>query len=591
MSDLWLDLVSTVNIDIDIDTMPAVLQSTIHLLETELVKARAALQEIQPHPPILRIGDEVAVGAMAAYRQNLIGRAPDFYGSRRLTAKELGLEPTVREITHEKLLPAPIQAPKPAPIPQRAPIEKALTNSLVLDHVAPYLSAPSLISLASTSRHMHSMVTQTPYIFRHLDLTHCRGANLPTKEQPQNDTQTEDEFYSAPLRRIFGSLEKKSVLQDVRTLVLDGLTVPADLVAEIILTDRFNVNILSIRECLHLNERKLMQIIQHAVRPTRPEGTPRVKGIYHFSPITKAPRAPVRRRYRDWWGSRIGASRRPSETSSTSSSSSPSTSSSDNEEEERPKIQKTQQNEWYSPSGKLFKHTIEDGWAQTLQKCEGIIAFDAVLCRGPRHDVNLYSSANEESPAPDDPLLGPAMATVALGPRGCDGCHSSPEGPAIWGQSPDHQFPLLSPMPLHVSNTAAAKRPEQIPGKHPLLIARCTDCLNHRWCHRCNKWFCGNCLPQPQDAQLNLSPHQTAVRPDQENFRGAVGPLERESLGQGVSKDCWECGPTCASCKLDCQRRCQSCQGEYCIDHNEGCSATMCDWCNTSARHRMRTFQ
>ncbi|KAJ5708051.1 hypothetical protein N7488_007852 [Penicillium malachiteum] len=501
MFDLWLDLVSTINPDNE--AMPAVLQSTISLLELELGKARAALQQLQPPTPFLSIGDEVSVGAMAAYRQNLINRAPDFYGSRRLTAKELGLEPIVCELPQETIT-SPLSL-ETAPVMKRAPIERALSNSLILDHVAPYLSIPSLMALSSTSHLMHSMVTRTPYIFRHVDLSNCKGAQLPTTPQSQDNTQTEDQVYSAPLRHIFNSLEKRSVLQDVRTLVLDGLPVPTDLVSDIILSDRFNVNILSIRECQHLNERKLMQLIQYAVRPTRPEGTPRVKGIYHFSPRVKTPRTPVRRRVHDWWGSRNGRSQ--------ASSASSSIASSDNEDDGVSTIPRPQQNEWYSPSGKLFKHSLEDGWAETLQKCEGIIAFDAVLCRGPRHDVNFYSSVDENSVSPEAPLLAPAIATVALGPRGCDGCHSSPEGPAIWGQSPDHQFPLLDPVPLHVSIVAAAKCPEQIPGKHPLLIARCTDCLTDRWCHRCNKWFCSSCLPNPKHVQMNLSPHQTAVRP------------------------------------------------------------------------------
>ncbi|KAJ5090432.1 hypothetical protein N7532_009116 [Penicillium argentinense] len=557
MSDaLWVSLISA--IDPGTDTMPALLQSTIHLLESELVKARAALEEIQPHAPLLRLGDEVAVGAMEAYRQNLIGRAPDFYGARRLTPKELGLEPMVRDLTPMEIVPTPIAQPQPA-APRRAPLEEMLTNSLILDHMAPYLSTPSMMALASSSRLLHNMITQTPYLFRHLDLSRCKGAQLRTATPHENDTMTEDEFYATPLRRIFSSLERRSILQDVRTLVLDGLPVPADLVADIILTDRFNINILSIRECRHLNERKLMQVIQHAVRPTRPEGNPRVKGIYHFSPMHIAPRpVPEPESLEQLIGQRRG------------------------------RVLKSplpQQNEWYSQSGKLFKHSLEEGWAQTLQKCEGIIAFDAVLCRGPRHDVSLYTEIDEEHPPPEDPMLGPAVATVALGPRGCDGCHSSPEGPAIWGQSPDVQFPLLGPMPLHLSSVAAAKRPELIPGRHPVLIARCTDCLTDRWCHRCNKWFCANCLPNPQHVRANLSPHQTAIRP-----HGVPRHPNQERLQRGVSKDCWECGPTCASCKRDCQRTCQSCQGDYCIEHNEGCSATMCDWCNTSARHRMRSF-
>ncbi|KAJ5763213.1 hypothetical protein N7533_001894 [Penicillium manginii] len=519
-NDLWVSLIST--IDPSPDAMSAVLQSTIHLLESELVKARAALQEIQPHAPLFRIGDDVSVGAMEAYRQNLIGRAPDFYGARRLTPKELGFEPMVRELTPMEIIPtpAPIAQPAPAP-PRQAPLEEMLTNSLILDHMAPYLSVPSMMALASSSRLLHNMITHTPYLFRHLDLTRCKGAQLRDATKHENDTQTEDEFYSRPLRRIFTSLERRSLLQDVRTLVLDGLSVPADLVAEIILNDRFNVNILSIRECRNLNERKLMQTIQYAVRPTRPEGTPRVKGIYHFSPRHTAPRPVVRRRrYRDWWSDRVGNSQSPSESSSNNSS--------EAEEEDSP-ILKHQQNEWYAPTGRLFKHSIEEGWATTIQKCEGIIAFDAVLCRGSRHNPNNYTTENEAqntpptptppapalapAPAPEAPMLGPAVATVALGPRGCNGCHSSPEGPAIWGQSPDTHFPLLGPVPMHQSSIPFAKSPElRIPGKHPVLIARCADCLTDRWCHRCNKWFCENCLENPQHVRANLSPHQTAVR-------------------------------------------------------------------------------
>ncbi|CAG8948387.1 unnamed protein product [Penicillium salamii] len=548
MSDLWSSLAFA--IDPKSQAMPAVLQSTIHLLESELVKARAALQEIQPNAsPFGFRGDEVAVGAMAAYRQDLIGRAPDFYGSRRLTRKELGLEPVVREIPTER-------ESKTVAAPRRTSLEDVLSNSLVLDQMAPYLSVPSLMALGSTSRHLHTVIKQTPYVFRHLDLTRCQGAQLPTVSQ-QNETQTEQEIYAAPLKNIFRSLERQHILQDVRTLVLDGLSVPADLVAHLMLSDRFNVNILSIRECRNLDERKLMEIIQHAVRPNRPAGTPRVKGIYHFSP-TQASQVVARPKYRDWWSTRAQTSRSPSQTPSISET-----------------TPAKRQNEWYSPTGKLFKHSLEEGWAQVLQECEGIIAFDATLCRGPRHTQH---SETLDSP---EQVPGPAVATVALGPRGCDGCHSSPEGPAIWGQSPDVQFPLLSPPPLHSSTIAAAKRPELIPGEHPVLIARCADCLTNRWCHRCNKWFCGNCLPNPQRIQVNLSPHQTAHATSPESE-------EHERMERGVSKDCWECGPTCASCKRECQHTCQGCQGDYCIQHNEGCSKTLCDWCNTSSRGRMR---
>ena len=522
-TELWSTLVTAIDPG-NIKAMPAVLQSTIELLETELVKARAALQEIQPNAAATAIQrDELATGVMAAYRQQLIGRAPDFYGSRRLSPKEIGLEPVVQEVASdsddnddcvEQQQQCTITV---MPLPRKASLVHALSNNLILDHMAPYLSVSSLFALASTSRFLRSMILETPYVFRHLDLTRCHGAQTPgvvlpgTMNETLNDNEslTEDEFYAAPLKGIFDNLAQRSILQDVRTLVLDGLPVPADLVADIVLTDRFNVNILSIRDCRHLNERKLMQILQYAVRPTRPQGTPRVKGIYHFTPMDHPNRAPVRPQYRDWWNSR----------SQTPSSTPPSTV----EEPVSETTQPQQQNDWYLPSGQILKQSIDEEWAKTIKKCEGIIAFDAVLCRGPRHNIDLFSSANQNGPSPEGRLLGPALATVALGPQGCDGCHTSPEGPAIWGQSNLEHFPLLAPIPHHSSSLTAAKRPVPCSGEQPILIARCAECLTNRWCHRCNKWFCSSCLPEPVRITTNLSPHQTAVhqRP-RNNENGAI---------------------------------------------------------------------
>ncbi|KAE8349808.1 hypothetical protein BDV28DRAFT_54004 [Aspergillus coremiiformis] len=591
--ELWSTLVTAIDPG-NIKAMPAVLQSTIDLLETELAKARAALKEIQPdNPPMLLPGDEFAVGAIAAYRQNLITRASDFYyGSHRLSPKEVGLVPVVQEVQSEEEEENDGLQKQPEPFtlmaaPKQASLVDVLSNSLVLDHMAPYLSVSSLLALASTSRTLRSMIMETPYIFRHLDLTQCPGAWFFSNEtrgpggqinsiERVTESLTEDGFHPVPLKGIFAGLERGSILQDVRTLVLDGLPVPAALVRELLLTDRFNVNLLSIRECCHLNERELMQVLQHAVRPSRPKGTPRVKGIYYFTPVSQ-PRPMVRSRYRDWWSSRCD---RPTVNDILITKEEPPPS------DESPLYC---QNAWYRPSGKLIPRSIEEGWAQTIQKCESIISFDAILCRGPRHNVDLYTSSghSQDGRRPEGQMLMPAIATVALGPNGCDGCHTSPEGPAIWGQSPNGQFPLLTPLPLHLSSIALAKRPSLFPDAQPILVARCAECLNDRWCYRCNKWFCENCLPSPDRARTNLSPHQTAIRGPRSS-RDIGFSHEQRRLGPGVSRDCWECGPTCAACKSECQRTCQNCQGEYCVDHNEGCSPTMCDWCNTSTRHRLR---
>lgn len=511
--ELWYSLVTAID-PVNIKAMPAVLQSTINLLENELAKARAALKEIQPNAaPRFAAGDELAIGAVAAYRQNLIGRAPDFYyGTRRLTPKELGLVPVIREVEvafEEEEVPQEENQCSVTVIPSKpASLTDVLSNSLILDHMAPYLSVSGLFSLASTCRTLRSVIMETPYVFRRLDLSQCRGAQLQKSSAVHCRTEalgnelvdeslTEDQFYSAPLTKIFTKLEQKSLLQDVRTLILDGLPVPADLIANIVLTDRFNVNILSIRGCQHLNERKLMQVLQYAVRPTRPAGTPRVKGIYFFTPPNEL-QAAARSRYRNWWSSRC-AGQTPGEARPPA-------------RQHEQALEPYRQNAWYTPSGRLLTASIEEGWAQTIQRCHGIIAFDAVLCRGPRHDPNAILMTQDGSQQ-EGHLLGPAIATVALGSRGCDGCRSSPEGPAIWGQSPEEAFPLLTPPPFHSSSIVAAKRPSLFPGgEHPTLIARCADCLTDRWCHRCNKWFCADCLPHPQHVSPNLSPHQTAMR-------------------------------------------------------------------------------
>ncbi|PYH47257.1 uncharacterized protein BP01DRAFT_315464 [Aspergillus saccharolyticus JOP 1030-1] len=587
--ELWSTLVTAIDPD-HIKAMPAVLLSTIELLETELANARAALEELQPHAaPMFSRRDELALGAMTAYRQNLIGRAPDFfYGTSRLTSKELGLVPMVHEVLPDdeepyeavqrdtaKLQPISTVLHKPATL------NDVLSNNLILDHIAPYLSTPALFAVASTSRNFRSLILGTPYVFRHLDLTQCRGAyiitelfenleNQATRNVQPSDATTADEFYAAPLRNIFAHLERLSLLQDVRTLVLDGVSVPAELIADIILSDRFNINILSIRGCRQLNERKLMQVLNYAVRPTRPKGTPRLKGLYYFTPIVESPGI-VRSKYRDWWNSRC----------SSQGSSEGSVLGESPLSREEPTKSSCKEDPWFYPSGKIFKGSIDDGWAETVQKCEGIIAFDAVLCRGHRHNFEFHALSQTNAHSNQESrLLAPAIATVALGPRGCDGCHTAPEGPDIWGQSNEERFPLLAPPPLHSSAVTAARRPALNSHEQAVLIARCTECLTDRWCHRCNKWFCASCLPHPERVRSNLTPHQTAVR----------GPRGDDSnMGRpGVSKDCWECGPTCAPCKAKYQRTCSSCQGDYCIEHNEGCSPTLCAWCNTSTRHRVR---
>jgi hypothetical protein len=570
--------------------MSLIVHSAVSLLELELAKARTTLEEIPPHgflaPTNLR--EMSTPGSMATCREFLSSHVSDFsYGQKRLTAYDLGLVSSVKASSVD-LETATVKHDEDTTQPTYHPLSlvDVLSNSLVAGHLAPYLTPASLLSLASTSHAIHSLVLHTPYVNRHMDLTNCRSALVREiapidnggqtwRSERMDEALTEDEFYGGPLRGIFSKMQLRSILSSVRTLVLDGLSVPADLVSEIILTDRFNINILSIRDCIHLNERKLMQVLQYAVRPERPQGTPRVKGIYYFT-STKSNSNKQSASRREWWRSRVSSasgslpspesSSRPQSPTNSEACTNAITASRDN-----PCC-----NEWYRPFGKVFHHTFEDGWARTIQKCEGIIAFDAVLCRGPRHNVDLYSSPNPTGdPRPAAGLMGPAIATIALGPRGCEGCYTSPEGPAVWGQSPYSYFPLLLPLPLHSSMISDAKRPFGLGNSSPaIMIARCGDCMTNRWCHRCHKWFCYKCMPQPTDGRdVPASPHQTTVRAAdrKQSLQQKQGD---DKLRLGVSRDCFECGPTCAACKMECQRICQRCRGEYCIKHNEGCSIT-----------------
>ncbi|KAI9700843.1 MAG: hypothetical protein M1836_002212 [Candelina mexicana] len=290
---------------------------------------------------------------------------------------------------------------------------------------------------------------------------------------------TEDEFYSGPVRNVFKELTKKNVLRDVQTLILDGLNVTSELIGDIIGRETFNVRILSIREVKHLNERKLMQTLLYAVRPSRPEGTPKMKGLYIFGKKNNEPldsyksvedfrnrscHQPIGVMQSE--GAQLGV-----ECSEVLQSSAPDV---------------ITREPWYEFSGRMnIRRTPseERAWADTVRACLGLISFDAVLCQGPRHTGENGVNG-----------MNPSVAEVALGPRGCEICHTLPEGPAFYGVSPAERFPLLAPLPLHSSAVRTAKRPRvSILDNPPALLVRCLECLRDRWCERCGRWWCEDC--------------------------------------------------------------------------------------------------
>jgi len=303
-------------------------------------------------------------------------------------------------------------------------------------------------------------------------------------------------FYSGPLRNIFNTLGRAKILGQVQTLILDGLAVTAEMVHEILRNPSYNVRILSLRDTQHLNERLLCRALKTACRATRPDGTPKLKALYFFTP--QEPEE-VRRSK----ASSVGPP--PEHPGSLASFAVALTAMA----YQLPvcNYQWGGGSAWYEKRGKMLPRAItRDDWATTLLDCRGVISFDAILCNGPRHH---NSPVFGKVPVPPGASHF-AVATYSLG--GCEDCGGAPEGWTVWGeQACDEEgkdlgrFPLLSPPPLLSSNVRVAQCPagqslnpsrfraRGDTAKPPRFIARCIECLRDRYCHSCHKWWCEDC--------------------------------------------------------------------------------------------------
>lgn len=253
-------------------------------------------------------------------------------------------------------------------------------------------------------------------------------------------------FYSGPLRGIFATLQRRHLLRNVQTLVLDGLSVTADLCNEIIADPSYNVRILSVRGVKNLNERRLRGALKYACRPSRPAGTPKLKGLYIFTDPA-----------RDAEGN----------------------------------------DPWYDVKGRTIRRDISLEWADTMVDCQGLIAFDAILCTGPRHLNSPAAGTLPDRSITGQPFPQFAVATDSL--RGCEGCGAAPEGITTFDPSADRtQLPLLPGAPHLSSSIKAATYPAS---SSPTLIARCGACLEDRHCVECNKWWCETCYAPPHPSE------------------------------------------------------------------------------------------
>ncbi|KAK6344661.1 hypothetical protein TWF718_006619 [Orbilia javanica] len=349
-----------------------------------------------------------------------------------------------------------------------------LSNNLIFNLIIPRIPIQSLLALLSTSHAIRSLLKSSPDTFRYLDFTDLPVANVDRtpldtggiswRAERMDEALTEEEFFSGPLRGIFYSLTQQRILQNVSTLILDGMAVTVDILGEIMLDTSggtFNVRILSVRGCFKFNypqieTGRIFQLIRLAV--TRPK-RPRLKALYLFgctTPVTylKDP---------NWRAEALRLLPKP--------------------------ITYLPEDPWYlpldcaprqviDPVGNLLGVDVE----KIIEAAEGVMKFDFILCRGPEHDPNLT----------EDPTV-PQLASLPLG-FGCMNCGTSPEGPGVYGKTPSGWLPLLAPPPITTSSVEAAWRPPIPPGgTYPELYARCYSCVHHRRCVKCRSWVCENC--------------------------------------------------------------------------------------------------
>ncbi|KAI1759808.1 hypothetical protein GGR53DRAFT_118736 [Hypoxylon sp. FL1150] len=384
------------------------------------------------------------------------------------------------------------------------PLLDLLSNTLVVHQVVPYLPISSILNLAAASPSFRELLLRrTPGTFRHLDLTHIRAAKLDIggvdhggeiwRNVQADENVTEDDFYSGPLRSVFQRLRRRDILEHVQTLVLDGLSVTAEFCNDILVDPSLRVRILSIRDVKNLNERKLMQSLRYACRSTRPEGTPRLRGLYVFGArdapeVTASP--PARRNSASQVVANISMGWNHKSQHSLKESI------------------RGEGDDWYHRKGRIISKHIAEGWAETLLDCREVIHFDSVLCTGPRHQNS--PAFGKLPPAPNGAAHSSeqwGIATFALG--GCASCGSAPEGFTTHGDSPAKDLPLLAPVPLHSSTIKAATCPmpgagSEAGGETRKFVPRCLECIRERYCFSCDQWWCESCYQVPSRHELAI---------------------------------------------------------------------------------------
>ncbi|KAI1271922.1 hypothetical protein F5Y07DRAFT_381516 [Xylaria sp. FL0933] len=465
-----------------------------------------------------------------------------------------------------------------------------LANNLVLYQILPYLPVSAVLNIAATSRPFrHLLLSNASAVFRHLDLTRVKTAQFDIdgidhggqvwRNVQLDENLTEDDFYSGPLRGIFSSLRRRNILQHVTTLVLDGLSVTSEFLNDLLVDPESRVRILSIREVKNLNERKLMQALRYACRPTRTDDMPRLKALYYFgkrdAPLLLAAAPPPP----------------PSRTAVPRISGGAHISSGWNQKSQHALKESIagEGEDWYGRKGRIISRPILDGWAETILDCRETVRFDTVLCTGPRHRNSPAFGRVPITPVPANGGSPWGVATFAV--SGCASCGTAPEGFTVYGDSREQELPLLSPIPLHSSGVKSATRPTPVMNGtnwRQEFVPRCLECIRERYCFSCNQWWCEACYQVPSQEELNAQHVHIVDEANGLNDHELAAFEQPKVKTPRIARSCWECEHNCLDCIAETQKRCQACGGGYCIIHHEGSTLKLCDWCSHRRGRRCR---
>ena len=314
---------------------------------------------------------------------------------------------------------------EPAPHYTQLSLLQLLQNILILRHTCPYIGINGLISLAATAKAFRKLLFETPHVFQRVNLSGNKSCTAVVQKGDSRhltfiasmlETQavvgaaaesTLEEHLARPLDSVLGHLKRLDILQDVRTLILDGLAVPGIFLSALLCGEIKNdVRLLSLREVEELSEASIAKCLRYLIRSSRPKDTPKLKGLYYFTKIENTNQRSLSNKVKAASLVTTGV------TNSTGAQLGFGILGQENQHSPDQLTSLGGENIWYRSLGEVHMKNLDTQlWGDLLEACKGLIAFDATICR---HDRGIYN----------DPR--PKIANIRL--AGCQSCGSSPEG-------------------------------------------------------------------------------------------------------------------------------------------------------------------